>query len=1029
MKFTIAIISYNAEAYIKRCIESCTNQTYKNLEILVVDDNSNDKTVEIVKSLQAVDTRIKLIQHPENRSALQSRKTAIEKSSSKYTWFIDSDDCIDDLGAVGIIARKLKEQSYPDMLQFGSKDYFENGELKRVFYDWGRNRSLSDWKFDSDFRPYTRITKTSVLREAAKVIPDDLYLYRHNDLFMFCLVKLCTQTRAFLEKPLYRYTLSSTSVTNQKDINSISRHAELISTLLVEYRKSAINVKQNDINVDEFIDKEHKKLIKYALGQYSSDAELYLHSLKSFYGKSADVIVSLTTYSSRINTVHIVIESLLKQNVAVDKIVLWLDENEFNFHNLPKKLTKLLSKKFEIKFCPNYKSYKKLIPSLKEFPSSTIITVDDDIDYPSDQVEKLLLKHYSNPECIITNVARNILTEGGKVSPYSDWHHVFKEQVDKPFINLIPIGVGGVLYPANSLHEDVINEKLFMKLAPHGDDLWFKAMSLLNNRKVICTGESYKLKPRQIDGTADVGLWQQVNKGTDSNVEQFNAITSNYPKLAECLSTDEFNQLSLSKSELVKFYGRVKPIRMKKDSSLGANDAISLLKAIEELSLKEVKGNRNLGVNHNSDSSKINKARIDEGEFNSYSLFKLANRLFIEKRYYESASIYKYLDSSNPKFKHYGKNFKLAKERFERKQNMKLKVRWDSNIAKGQYDISALDIIYNADEGSKNFVLKKLSELNDVTDSLLLHANIVRANRAKWVKNLNTWLSNFGLSSLEVIGDSDTILSTLKPKDIKRFEKPDLVTVFMSAFNSEDTISYAISSILDQSYENIELIIIDDKSTDQTPRLIEKFAKQDRRIKFQINSKNKGTYANRNVGLELARGKYFTVMDADDYALPERIEKQVENLKNKATKNIGVLGHWVRVNSEGLFGCRHTWTASYMQPAVATLMFERELVVEKIGFFDEVRFGADTEYYERMKKAFGQKSVVEIEVPLCLSAWQESSLTGCPRTGIDFILGTSPIRLKYNESWKQWHSNGQALFLKKNSSKQDRKFYAPNEML
>ena len=322
-----------------------------------------------------------------------------------------------------------------------------------------------------------------------------------------------------------------------------------------------------------------------------------------------------------------------------------------------------------------------------------------------------------------------------------------------------------------------------------------------------------------------------------------------------------------------------------------------------------------------------------------------------------------------------------------------------------------------------------MSELNDVTDSLLLHANLVRANRAKWVKNLNTWLSNFGLSSLEVIGDSNTILSTLKPKDIKRFEKPDLVTVFMSAFNSEDTISYAISSILDQSYENIELIIIDDKSTDQTPRLIEKFAKQDRRIKFQINSKNKGTYANRNVGLELARGKYFTVMDADDYALPERIEKQVENLKNKATKNIGVLGHWVRVNSEGLFGCRHTWTASYMQPAVATLMFERELVVEKIGFFDEVRFGADTEYYERMKKAFGQKSVVEIEVPLCLSAWQESSLTGCPRTGIDFILGTSPIRLKYNESWKQWHSNGQALFLKKNSSKQDRKFYAPNEML
>jgi glycosyltransferase involved in cell wall biosynthesis len=541
MKVTIAIVSYNAENYIEQCLDSVINQTYKDLEIIIVDDNSNDRTTAIVKQYQSRDKRIKLFVQPHNKSALQARKAAVRHATANYIWFIDSDDCIDDFGAVGVLERTLKVFEYPDMLCFGSNDHYENGELKRVFYDWGKDKPLNEWKINSDFRPYTRVTKKSVLEQAVSVIPDDLYLYRHNDLFMFCLVKLCTKTKFFINKPFYRYTLSSGSVTNQKDKKSISMHADLVDTLFENYRNAAKKIEQTDVCIDKFIECETTKIIKYAKNQYSADPDNYLHALKMFYRNETPVIISLTTYSKRIESVDKVIASLLEQTVTVDKIILWLDESETNFEQLPKQLRSLISNRFEVKFCPNYKSYKKLIPTLQEYPEAVIITFDDDISYPKDQVEKLLLAHYENPNEVITNVARNILVKDGQLQPYTTWLHAFEEQVGKPLVSLLPIGVGGILYPSGSLNEEVLNIDAFMVLAPHGDDLWLKCMTLWNNRKVIVTGADFKLGKHQLEGTADIGLWQTVNEGTDSNYEQLMSIATAYPKVKGALFSTSFN--------------------------------------------------------------------------------------------------------------------------------------------------------------------------------------------------------------------------------------------------------------------------------------------------------------------------------------------------------------------------------------------------------------------------------------------------------------------------------------------------------
>ena len=113
-----------------------------------------------------------------------------------------------------------------------------------------------------------------------------------------------------------------------------------------------------------------------------------------------------------------------------------------------------------------------------------------------------------------------------------------------------------------------------------------------------------------------------------------------------------------------------------------------------------------------------------------------------------------------------------------------------------------------------------------------------------------------------------------------------LVSVIMPVYNCEKYVEEAIDSILNQSYKNIELIIIDDGSKDKSIDIINSY--EDERIKFSKNKINKGVSATRNVGLKLAQGKYIAIMDSDDISPLERIEKQVTFLEEN--EEFGLIG-------------------------------------------------------------------------------------------------------------------------------------------
>jgi glycosyltransferase involved in cell wall biosynthesis len=107
-----------------------------------------------------------------------------------------------------------------------------------------------------------------------------------------------------------------------------------------------------------------------------------------------------------------------------------------------------------------------------------------------------------------------------------------------------------------------------------------------------------------------------------------------------------------------------------------------------------------------------------------------------------------------------------------------------------------------------------------------------------------------------------------------------LVSVIMPAFNSEDFISRAIDSILRQTFEDWELIVVDDFSLDSTKKIVDEYAELDRRVKLVELKDNAGAAAARNVAIMAAKGRYISFLDSDDSWLPTKLEKQLSFMKN-----------------------------------------------------------------------------------------------------------------------------------------------------
>ncbi|MDO5437296.1 MAG: glycosyltransferase family 2 protein [bacterium] len=601
IKVSVIVPVYNTGKYLERCLESIVFQTLNDIEIIIVNDGSVDNSAKIIEKFLP-DKRVIYIKQ-ENKGQGAARNKGLGFAKGEYISFIDSDDYIDndfleklykaaernqaDIAASSIIRKRETFEKWRILYEKTSVKEDLNEIFKAVNYPdqsyvWNKlyKKSFLDsinFKFEENVY-YEDVTALSyILLNCKKLVcvSDTNYYYMVND------GNSIVKGKKTVKKETDRYNNQKSAVKKlvEKGVK-IPRGEYFIKKS--EYKISGIPILK--IKEDLLLKKE--LFLLFNLIPFAYLSQDFLLKLKLFFKRlfsisnvdghilifllfvklnikyktkisapeikelginleerEKKIIASLTTFPERINSVSKTIKTLMNQTVKADEIVLWLAEEQFKGkeNSLPSELKALKEYGLQIKWTNDIKSYKKLIPALKEYPDDIIITFDDDIYYEKDTIEVLYNSYLKNKNEIQANRTWRIELKNDKIRPLDSscliWN--YEEYKEASFLNTI-IGCGGVLYPPHSLCEDVLDESKFTEIVPTQDDIWFWGMALLNGTK-IRLNKGYSYNHITVENTQNFGLCKINNRKQKgiSGKDGFNRFAEYYPEILEILKKEK----------------------------------------------------------------------------------------------------------------------------------------------------------------------------------------------------------------------------------------------------------------------------------------------------------------------------------------------------------------------------------------------------------------------------------------------------------------------------------------------------------
>lgn len=269
---------------------------------------------------------------------------------------------------------------------------------------------------------------------------------------------------------------------------------------------------------------------------------------------------------------------------------------------------------------------------------------------------------------------------------------------------------------------------------------------------------------------------------------------------------------------------------------------------------------------------------------------------------------------------------------------------------------------------------------------------------AGWLQKVNRVYERAGLARLALEEGTSAAFLRLTAEAPQAVTGGPLVSIIMPVYNADEFTDRAISSALNQSYRNLEVIIVDDGSDQESRQRLQKWDDADPRVRVILNNSNAGAYTSRNTGFAEASGEYTTIFDGDDWQHPQKIELLVAAAMKENGRRL-VTSPWTRAD-ENLFFHYRGWRGAFITPAHVSTMFHTSTVRTKLGYWDSVRKAADTEFLLRYR------ILVNADEPLEVSAAPLTvSLVGSSNLSIeDFRLGyRSPDRIAYRDSYEHWH--------------------------
>lgn len=303
-------------------------------------------------------------------------------------------------------------------------------------------------------------------------------------------------------------------------------------------------------------------------------------------------------------------------------------------------------------------------------------------------------------------------------------------------------------------------------------------------------------------------------------------------------------------------------------------------------------------------------------------------------------------------------------------------------------------------------------------EDLAYSANILRANAAitderegEWLNHLNAYLAHFNLAPLVMEGQG-ALINRFSTLPLPAVTGGPLISVIMPVFNSEATVIAAACSILNQTWRNLELLIVDDASNDGTWSKIQEIVARDDRVKIRRNKVNVGPYVSKNIALLEAKGDWITGQDADDWSHPQRLEHHLGAIMKNGNIIRASRTYLIRMEPDGRFDSIDQLSADRLD-GVALLspvsaLFKRDFLVDELGSWDCARFGADNELISRAAFRQGKEiHIQEIVSMICLDL--DGSLTNNPHFGIGKKYGFGHARRAYHRAWKSWHAESMTV--------------------
>jgi len=233
---------------------------------------------------------------------------------------------------------------------------------------------------------------------------------------------------------------------------------------------------------------------------------------------------------------------------------------------------------------------------------------------------------------------------------------------------------------------------------------------------------------------------------------------------------------------------------------------------------------------------------------------------------------------------------------------------------------------------------------------------------------------------------------------VRKYSVKPLVSVIMTVFNEEKNIERALKSLLEQTYKNIEVIIFDDCSTDNTVGIIEAFFSNNKDLKYVLvkKDKNVGTYYNKNEALDIAKGDFITFIDGDDEYLPKKIENELYTLYTSIDKKLIVVSKFEERKGE----------ETRELDLFSGMMAHRDVFFKICGKFYPTRFGGDWEYKLRLERFYSNIAIFrnKIEYIAYVEEATKSNLTSMYKRDIRHKFFKN-IYEEYREKKHYWDND------------------------